>query len=107
MPKEPLADFIYLDPDRIMSLAAQLRMAAAPVDRAARERLFMELEPAILGRTGAERIDSTFDFARWVPETFTDGQFVRAAGVVRLLDFAWLTLALGGLPAGRREMGKA
>jgi hypothetical protein len=106
MSNEPLRDFIYLDPDRIMSLAAQLRLAAAPSDRAARERLFMELEPAILGRAGAERIDSSFDFARWTPETFTDGQFVRAAGVVRLLDFAWLTLALGGLPAVLRKMSK-
>ncbi len=106
----PLRDFIYLDPERVLSLAAQLQLQGdPPADRAGRERLFLELEPALLARSGAARIDATFDFARWVPETFTDGQFVTTTGVVRLLDFAWLTLmeALKNSDEGRRMSKQA
>src|SRR5438270_693321 len=109
MPDQVLRDFLYLDPDRLSSLAAQLALgetAAAANDRAARERLFIDLEPRLLARPNAALIDSTFDFARWTPDAFADGQFVKATGVVRLLDFAWLTLALGGLPAVLRKMSK-
>ena len=39
-------------------------------------------------------------------DAFADGQFVRAAGVVRLIDFAWLSAALSGLPAVLKKMSK-
>jgi hypothetical protein len=104
---QSLRDFIYLDPERVLSLAAQLQAdAGTPTDRAGRERVFLELEPALMGRAGAARIDASFDFARWTPESFVDGQFISTSGVVRLLDFAWLTLALGGLPSVLRKMSK-
>jgi len=107
MADDALRDFLYLDPERVLSLAAQLNVEGVPADdRAARERLFLRLEPALLGRGAALRVDSGFDFARWTPEAFTDGQFVRASGVVRLLDFSWLTMALGGLPSVLRKMSK-
>src|SRR3954468_2792946 len=107
MANQALRDFIYLDPERVLSLAAQPRAdGGARTDRAGRERLFLEVEPALMGRQGAARIDANFDYARWTPETFVDGQFVSTSGVVRLLDFAWLTLALGGLPAVLRKMSK-
>jgi hypothetical protein len=100
-----LRDFIYLDPDRVASLAAQLDLPdAQPTDRAGRERLFLRVEPTVTAR--AAHVDASFDYARWAPDTFADGQFVRATGVVRLLDFAWLTLALGGLPSVLRKMSK-
>ena len=50
------------------------------------------------------RIDANFDFSGW--SNFTDGQLVLATGTVRLLDFSWLALALGGLPAVLRKMSK-
>src|SRR5438034_3824436 len=107
MPEQVLRDFLYLDPDRLLSLSAQLALRDAPAsDRAARERLYLELEPALLARPNAALVDSTFDFARWTPDAFADGQFVKSTGVVRLLDFAWLTQALGGLPAVLRKMSK-
>jgi hypothetical protein len=108
MADSTLRDFIYLDPERVHSLAAQLNSegGAAADDQASRERLFLRLEGDLLARPGALRIDSGFDFARWTPETFKDGQFVAATGLVRLLDFAWLTLALGGLPSVLRKMSK-
>jgi hypothetical protein len=108
MPEQILRDFLYLDPDRLSSLAAQLALRgdASATDRAARERLYLELEPALLARPNATLIDASFDFARWTLDAFADGQFVKATGVVRLLDFAWLTQALGGLPAVLRKMSK-
>lgn len=110
-PSPVLRDFIYLDHERMRSVAAQLGHGAPPEsggvpDRAARERLFLEVEPAILGRAGSTSIGPDFDFAKWSPDTFTDGQFVRVTGTVRLLDYAWLAMALGGLPAVLKKMSK-
>jgi hypothetical protein len=102
-----LRDFIYLDVDRVRSIAAQLRMESPDNDnRASREVLAMQVEPALVARGNVAQIDSSFDFAKWTPDAFADGQFVRASGVVRLLDFAWLSAALGGLPAVLKKMSK-
>ncbi len=103
-----LRDFIYLDSDRLWSIASQLRLGSTDADdRAARESLAMQLEPALVARGNVAQIDAQFDFANaWKPDGFSDGQFVRATGVVRLLDFAWLSEALGGLPAVLRKMSK-
>ena len=106
-----LRDFIYLDFGRVRSLAAQLDIADAAssivIDPVARERLFLQAEPALMNRGGgALRIDASFDFAKWTADGFRDGQFVVAAGTVRLLDFAWLSAAISGLPAVLRKMSK-
>jgi len=108
---EKLREFIYLDVDRVRSLATQLQAAAITAhdeDRVAHERLFMQIEPALLSRAGATaRLDSTFDFtANWTPDRFADGQFIHARGVVRFFDFGWLSMALSGLPAVLKKMSK-
>jgi hypothetical protein len=106
-PAPALRDFIYLDLPRIRSLGAQLGAAPKPdMDRAAGEKLLVALEPALEEREGSLRIDSGFDFRRWTADGFKDGQFITATGAVRLLDFAWLTAALGGLPAVLKKMSK-
>ena len=108
----PLRDFIYLDHPRVRSMAAQLDVAEPSgagdtADRVQRERLFALAEPALLDRGGgALRVGPDFDFAQWKPETFTDGRFVVATGTLRLMDYAWLSLALTGLPAVLRKMSK-
>lgn len=108
-------DFIYLDVERVRSIASQTgaglatSVASSPSaddDRAARERLYLSVEPLILERATATRIGPDFDFTKWTPGGFTDGQFVRIAGVVRLLDYTWLARALGGLPAVLKKMSK-
>jgi len=108
--RSPLRDFIYLDPDRVRSLAAQHDLPRAhsmdAADRVAMEQLVIELEPLLLQSADVAQIDRSFDFARWKPDGFHDGQFVLATGTVRLLDFSWLTLALSGLPAVLRKMNK-
>jgi hypothetical protein len=103
-----LRDFVYLDPERVRSLHAQLHPGELEpaADRPALERLFLQVETALLARESALEVGPGVDFATWTPETFTDGRVVRAVGVVRLLDFQWLTLALGGLPAVLRKMAK-
>jgi hypothetical protein len=103
-----LRDFIYLDFDRVHSLAAQLDLPSPgpSPDRAAREKLLLQVEPALLSRGGLADLGPAFDFSKWTAESFTDGQFVRVTGVVRLLDFAWLAQALGGLPAVLKKMSK-
>ena len=106
-PGPALRDFVYLDLPRIRSLAAQLGAAHKPdMDRAAGEKLLLALEPALEEREGSLRIDANFDFGRWTRDGFRDGQFITAIGVVRLVDFAWLTAALGGLPAVLKKMSK-
>ena len=106
----PLRDYIYLDHQRVRSLAAQLEVADAAAaeaspDRVARERLFAAVEPVLLER-GALPIGPDFDFTRWTPDAFADGQFIVATGVLRLMDYSWLSLALTGLPAVLRKMSK-
>jgi hypothetical protein len=72
-----------------------------------RESLAIKVEPALVARGNVAQIDAQFDFAaKWKPDAFVDGQFVRATGVVRLLDFSWLSAALGGLPAVLKKMSK-
>ena len=103
-----LRDYIYLDFPRLRSIAAQLRIATeSDADRPARESLLAQIEPALVARGNVAQIDASFDFSnKWKPDGFADGQFVRASGVVRILDFAWLSTALGGLPAVLKKMSK-
>ena len=87
MADAPLRDFIYLDFDRVRSLAAQLGVPISPggggggdaaaADRVDRERLVLRLEPALIARGNVLRVGPEFEFEnKWVPETFADGQFV-------------------------------
>jgi hypothetical protein len=103
-----LRDFIYLDFDRVRSIAAQLRLGAGVdfSERSAPESLLAQVEPALVARGNVAQIDPTFDFTKWTPEAFVDGQFVRATGAVRLVDFQWLSSAIGGLPAVLKRMSK-
>lgn len=104
-----LSEFIYLDAPRVRSLAAQLDIADAwngtIVDRLSNERLARSLDIALQSRNPLQ-FDESFDYTKWTPDGFADGQFFRASGVVRLLDFQWLAEALGGLPAVLRKMSK-
>ena len=106
-PNAELRDFIYLDSDRVRSIAAQLGIELPNlIDRPAREKLFNNVESALESRSKPLHLDARFDYTNWTPETFTDGQFIRASGVVRLLDYAWLSQAMSGLPAVLKKMSK-
>jgi hypothetical protein len=112
-----LRDFIYLDHERVRSLAAQLDVSdpsgtGDTADRVQRERLFLQVEPALANRdaggpgASVRRVGPDFDFSAWKPDAFADGQFIVANGTLRLMDYAWLSLALTGLPAVLRKMSK-
>jgi hypothetical protein len=105
-----LRDFVYLDADRVRSVASQLDVPDVrsfdPSIQSEQERLFLQIEPALMARESVARIDAGFDFTRWTPDLLADGQFIVGRGTVRLLDFSWLTLAVGGLPAVLRKMNK-
>ena len=63
-PQRALRDFIYLDRQRLFSLASQLNVSAEIGDDARAdqwERLFIEAEPLLLARPRALEIDSSFD----------------------------------------------
>src|SRR4051794_35994041 len=92
-------------------MAAQLDVAEPSgtgdtSDPVQRERLFLQVEPALTSQANALRLGPDFDFDQWKPDTFTDGRFVVATGTLRLMDYAWLSLALTGLPAVLRKMSK-
>jgi hypothetical protein len=100
-----LRDFIYLDPERVRSLAAQLHVDAEDADDAvAFESLYLAVEPRLLER--ALSVDASFDYAKWTGDGFRDGQLFRTTGAVRLLDFSWLSSAMGGLPQVLKKMSK-
>jgi hypothetical protein len=106
-----LRDFIYLDHARVRSMAAQLDVAEPSgtgdtSDCVQRERLFLQVEPSLVSHPNALRLGPDFDFEQWKPDTFTDGRFVVGTGTLRLMDYAWLSLALTGLPAVLRKMSK-
>jgi hypothetical protein len=103
-----LREFIYLDAQRVRSLAAQFDLPApvSAVDRTASEALFQKVEPLLLTRATVKPVDASFDYDTWRPETFPDGQLLRATGTIRLMDFTWLSDALAGLPAVLRRMSK-
>ena len=109
---DPLRDFIYLDADRVWSLASQLDLpgvresTASDTAQSERERLLIEVEASLLTRPTTLRLDGGFDFSRWKPETFVDGRFVVATGSVRMIHFSWLSDALGGLPAVLKKMNR-
>lgn len=95
----PLHDFIYLDPGRIQSLAAQLSLPPADPQPLA-SSVESALAPRLLDITPAT------DFSSWTPDSFTDGQFIRITGVHRLLDFTFISQSLSALPAVLRKMSK-
>jgi hypothetical protein len=105
--QKELRDYVYLDWQRVRSLAAQLGVDANDQmsDAAARERAFAEVERQLAG-AGAMNIGGDFDFEKWTPESFRDGRIVIASGAIRFLDYTFLATALGGLPAVLRKMSK-
>jgi len=135
--KPLLRDFIYLDWERVRSLAAQL-FEGVPQDTSSNRGHEIgaeaQIEGGILGfvkghgggdyryfRTDSETrslhhyiysllekrleteglvtsIDRDSDFDQWTEDFFHDGQFVRVTGVVRLMDYSWVSTMLEALP---------
>lgn len=51
------------------------------------------LEDGLVVDVGAD-----FDYDRWTKDLFRDGRFVRVTGLVRLMDYAWVSKMMEALP---------
>jgi hypothetical protein len=47
-------------------------------------------------------VDAGFDFDEWTEDRFRDGQFVRVTGLVRLMDYGWISTMMEALPSMMR-----
>ncbi len=47
-------------------------------------------------------VDAGFDFNEWTEDRFRDGQFVRVTGLVRLMDYGWISTMMEALPSMMR-----
>lgn len=56
------------------------------------------LEDRLLEDGLVTSIDTDFDYNRWTEEFFYDGQFIRVTGLVRLMDYAWVSKMMEALP---------
>ena len=133
-----LRDFVYLDWERVRSLAAQLLQgipqdATTQQDRTYEGKVAVEASAPFLfkGQVGGDmrlfrseketrsfhhyiytlveeklqqtdritEVTSKYDFdAKWREGFFRDGQFVRVTGLVRLMDYAWVSSMMEALP---------
>jgi hypothetical protein len=56
------------------------------------------LEERLLEQGMITMLDEDFDFDQWTEEYFRDGQFIRAIGLVRLMDYVWVSTMVEALP---------
>lgn len=99
---DPLIDLIYLDWDRIRAMSTGVRTGQAEGAGNLRSDQGQALR-ALIEQAGDRlmEISSSFDYARWQPGVYRDGQMVRistAGGMLRLLDYPWLSSVMETLP---------
>src|SRR5262245_14457215 len=99
-------DLIYLDRERIQAVAAEL---GVDVEEGTSRAGLTEMLRKVKGAMGGKMVTvgAGFDFAGWAPGVFRDGQFVEVRtvgggeegrGMVRLLDYPWLSSVMETLP---------
>lgn len=132
-----IRDFVYLDWERVRSMAAQLfrgipegRSEGASREADAKGELEGNAIWLLKGKFGADyrylrtenetrsfhhhvysliedkliddksliAIDGNFDFRQWNQSFFQDGQYVRVNGLVRFMDYDWISMMLDALP---------
>jgi hypothetical protein len=135
--KTIIRDFVYLDWERVRSMAAQLfrgipegRTEGESREADAKGQLEGNALWLLKGQFGADYrylrtenetrsfhhyvyslvedklvddkslivIDEDFDFRQWNQSLFQDGQFVRVKGLVRIMDYDWISMMLDALP---------
>lgn len=135
--KTVLRDFIYLDEERLRSLAAQLFRGvpeSATEERSDEVTTKAEAEVGLWSVLKAKlgldyrylksedqtrtlhhyvyslfemqlekeglltEIDADFDFNQWTEDFFHDGQFIKVKGLVRFMDYEWISGMLEALP---------
>ena len=132
---EILRDFIYLDWEKVRSIAAQILQGMPEGKRveSGQERtiqgdiganfaiikanvgsdiryfnseyetrslhhyVYSLVEETLKEKEYVLNIDSNFDLRTWTPEFFSDGQFVKITGIIRVLDYNWMQKWIGDL----------
>lgn len=132
-----IKDFIYLDWERIRSLASQL-FKGVPGDvekqkgheiaaegkiegslplilkakaggdyryfktesetRSFHHYVYSLVEESLLDNRHIKIIDENFNFEDWVIENFKDGEYILGEGILRLMDYSWISSMLKALP---------
>lgn len=132
-----LRDFVYLDWERVRSLAAQL-FHGVPEDvstekghqlggegqlggsalgllkgqvqadyryfrtenetRSFHHHVYSLVEGQLTSEGLITEVNQGFDFNQWSEAFFCDAQFILVKGLVRLMDFAWISAMMEGLP---------
>lgn len=132
-----LRDFVYLDWERVRSLAAQLleglpeegkresrhdvgtkgRLEASAFTllkgqgeadhryfrsthetRSFHHHVYSLFEDQLIRQELLTIVDSDFVSRNWVPNSFCDGQFVLITGLVRIMDYGWVSSMMESLP---------
>lgn len=70
--------------------------------RSLHHHVYSVFEDRLRDRGAVTEVNADFDFARWTEDAFRDGQFVRVTGLVRLMDFGWISTMMEALPSMMR-----
>ncbi len=60
--------------------------------------VYSMVEEELKERTLILTVDENFEMSRWQPDLFNDGDFVEIIGLVRLMDYQWMTTMMEALP---------
>lgn len=94
-----LRDYIYLDWERVRSLAPQVTAAPGPEaggasspgsegSRTHQQETYAQLEQALTETGKVTCLDATYDYpAQWTESGLRDGQFIMTSGVFRVIDY--------------------
>jgi ADP-ribose pyrophosphatase YjhB (NUDIX family) len=71
---------------------------SASETRSLHHHVYTLMEEALEKAGFITTIDESFNFDEWAPDAFTDGQFVRVRGAVRLIDYKRVTAQMQAMP---------
>lgn len=70
--------------------------------RSLHHHVYSLFEKRLRDRAAVTEVDTDFDFDGWTEDRFHDGQFVRVTGLVRLMDYGWISMMMEALPGMMR-----
>lgn len=70
--------------------------------RSLHHHVYSLFEKRLRDRGAVTEVDTRFDFDGWTEDRFRDGQFVRVTGLVRLMDYGWISTMMEALPGMMR-----
>ena len=72
--------------------------------RSLHHHVYSIVEEKLLENKSVLFIDNEFDFTNWAKDFFRDGQFVLAKGMIRFMDYEWVSMMLEALPEMYRTL---